>query len=235
MTAIVDPVKSKGYIPFFKTIPIFSGLSNEYLELLSSSASERRYTKGDVICKKNTYAHTVYVIKSGTVTEFAIDNNEFSSMVKIRRKLDYFGELGTLLGDSYATTVIATLSAVIISIPSEVFCKVMWDNSCAMKELLRLYRRNLQNAAQKFMSCTMFNSEGRLAYILLMMQSDIKTSKYVTITQEMLSNHCGIARQTVSTLLNNWKRCDIIDIRRGKIAIQDTNALTDILLNSAKF
>lgn len=235
MTTIMNPVDSRRYISFFKTVSIFSQLNKEYLEFLSANASEKHYSKGSIICKKDTYAHTVYVIKSGTVTEFAIDKNEFSSMVKIRRKLDYFGELGTLLGDSYATTVIATTPSHIISIPNEVFCKVMWENPCAMKELLRLYRRNLQNAAQKFMSCTMFNSEGRLAYILLMMHNNAETVKYVTITQETLSNHCGIARQTVSTILNTWKKCNIIDIRRGKIAILDTDAMTDILLNSAKF
>lgn len=234
MTSIIDSTKNKCYVSFLKTVPIFNNLDKDYLDFLSSRVSESRYSKGDIICKKNTFTHTLYIIKSGTVTEFAIDNNEFSTMTKIRRKLDYFGEFGTLLGDAYATTVIATSPSVIISIPREAFSKVIWENPCAMKEILRLCRKNLQNAAQKFMSCTMFNSEGRLAYILLMMYSNANSSKYVTITQEMLSSHCGIARQTVSTILNNWKRYNLIDIKRGKIAILNTDALTDILLNSAK-
>lgn len=224
----------KDYTSFFKTVPMFSQLGSDQLKILSDHATESCYEKGQIICRKDTYAHTVYIVKSGTVTEFAVDGNEFSIAVKTGRKLACFGELGVLLGEVYVTSVVASSKVAIISIPDEVFCRVLWENQSVVKELFRLCLKRLQKSAQKSLSLTMFNSEGRLAYILLMMHNENTGSKYMTVTQESLSTRCGIARQTASTALNNWKKGGIVDIQRGKIAVVDVPALTDIVISSAK-
>ncbi|MEG2288923.1 MAG: Crp/Fnr family transcriptional regulator [Clostridium sp.] len=222
------------YINFLKSIPIFRCIDDKTLENLSNKVLEITYSKGDMICKKDTYANNVYVIKSGSVTEFAMDDNEFSVMIKYSIKGEYFGDLGVLLDNSYVTTVIASAPTTILVIQGSIFCEIVWENKEVMKTILKIYRKRLQNSAQKFMSCTMFNSEGRLAYILMMIHNDSNQGKFVSATQETLSIRCGISRQTVSMILNNWKRCDIVNTHRGKIEIIDRDALTDILLNSSK-
>lgn len=234
MKRIMSSDNGDSYITFFKSIPIFSHLDDKYLEILLEKATELQYEKGEIICKKDSYARVVYIIKSGCVTELAMDNNGFSIMVKERRTYDCFGELGVLLGDCYATTVVASSAVTIISIPEEVFSEVFWENQSVIKELLSLCLRRLQRSAQKSLSLTMFNSEGRLAYMLLMMENEKKDLKYIKVTQEILSTRCGIARQTASTILNSWKKSNIIDIKRGKIKVIDVEALTDIVISSAK-
>lgn len=221
-------------VDFLKSVCIFSTLNREKLNEVVKSCREITFKKGDMICKKDDYAKNVYFIKSGSVTEFAMDDNEFSVMIKYSMKADYFGDLGVLVDNSYVTTVMASSQAVLVVIPGEVFSKLVWENPCVMKEMLRSYRKRLQNSAQKIMSCTMFNSEGRLAYILMMIHKDSSKGRFVNETQETLSFRCGISRQTVSTILNNWKKLNVVNIYRGKIEITDMEALTDILLNGAK-
>lgn len=221
-------------VDFLKSVCIFSTLNREKLNEVVKSCREITFKKGDMICKKDDYAKNVYFIKSGSVTEFAMDDNEFSVMIKYSMKADYFGDLGVLVDNSYVTTVMASSQAVLVVIPGEVFSKLVWENPCVMKEMLRSYRKRLQNSAQKIMSCTMFNSEGRLAYILMMIHKDSSKGRFVSETQETLSFRCGISRQTVSTILNNWKKLNVVNIYRGKIEITDMEALTDILLNGAK-
>lgn len=230
----IEHKNTEKLVDFLKSVCIFSTLERVKLNYIVKNCKEITYKKGDMICKKDDYAKNVYIIKSGAVTEFAMDDNEFSVMIKYSMKADYFGDLGVLVDNSYVTTVMASSQAVLIVIPGEIFSKLVWENPCVMKEMLRSYRKRLQNSAQKIMSCTMFNSEGRLAYILMMIYKESNKGIFVNETQENLSVRCGVSRQTVSTILNNWKRSEVVNVYRGKIEITNMEALTDILLNGAK-
>lgn len=219
---------------FLKAVPMFSELEADQLEMIASKAIDVSYDKGDIICKKDSLAHTVYILKSGTVTEFAMDANDFTVVIKKGVVHDCFGELGVLLGDNYVTTVVAASEVTLLAVPETVFKDVIWNNISSVKEILALCLKRLQKSAQKSISYTMFNSEGRLAYMLLMLHNEKTDPKYIKTTQEKLSVKCGIARQTDSVILNKWKKDNLIEIARGKLAVLDTELLTDIAINGAK-
>ncbi|MBI9106163.1 MAG: Crp/Fnr family transcriptional regulator [Spirochaetales bacterium] len=228
----VSKLNSNFYL--LQASPIFRELARENIDYLCNHVIERQYNKGDIVCRKGSLACSVFLIKTGTVSEIALDGNEFSTIAVIKNRFDYFGELGVLLEESYTTTAIVTSPAVILAIPGGVFRKVVWGNPAALKEILKMFKRGLQNSAQKFISCTMFNVEGRLAYLLLMMHQGQNDGSSIRIIQENLSRHCGISRQTVSCLLNGWKKQAVIDIQRGRISVLAVDKLTDILMNNAK-
>jgi|GEM_PF-3365822 len=231
----IDKTMDKGLIKsFIKTVSIFKGMTEKDLELLTSKATEIRYDKGDLICKKDSRAHTIYILKTGIVTEFAMDQNDFTVVIKKGVPKDCFGELGVLLGDNYVTTVVAATTVTVIALPDTYFKETVWQTKSALKEILSLCLLRLQKSAQKSISYTMFNSEGRLAYTLLMLHNEKTDSKYIKTTQEKLSTKCGIARQTASVILNKWKKDCLIEIARGKVAVLDTEKLTDIAMDGAK-
>ncbi len=66
---------------FLKSVPIFKELEENQIEILSEKAIDVSYDKGDIICKKDNLAHKVYILKSGNVTEFAMDANDFTVVI----------------------------------------------------------------------------------------------------------------------------------------------------------
>ncbi|GAU78633.1 Crp/Fnr family transcriptional regulator [Fusibacter sp. 3D3] len=234
MSKLLKEDRSGELRSFYKQIPMFSHLDDTQLNYLVDNSKEYVYEKGDMICKKNRFAQAIYIVRSGTVSEFAMDWNDFNIIVKTGSKTDCFGDLGVLLGENYFTTVVAETQSKIIRIPDRVFSKVIWENQSAIKEILAMLLIRLQKSAQKSISYTMFNSEGRLAYILAIMHNEKEHAKYIEVTQEALSQKCGIARQTVSTTLSYWKKRGIVELTRGKIAVIDMDALMDIAINCAK-
>jgi CRP-like cAMP-binding protein len=231
----IDKTMDKGLMKsFIKTVSIFKGMTQEDLQLLTLNALEIKYDKGDIICKKGSLAHTIYILKTGTVTEFAMDQNDFTVVIKKGKPKDCFGELGVLLGDNYVTTVVAATTVTVIAIPDVYFKETVWQTNSALKEILSLCLTRLQKSAQKSISYTMFNSEGRLAYTLLILHNEKLDSKYIKTTQEKLSTKCGIARQTASIILNKWKKDNLIEISRGKIAVLNTEKMTDMAMDGAK-
>lgn len=220
-------------IKFFRSVGIFAELSEQELESLAAQAVETEYQKGAVICKKDTLAIAVYFIETGSVSEFAVDKNDFSCFTKTRRKFDYFGELGTLLEECYATTVVADGPCVVASLSHHAFCNAVWHNPCCVKVLLRTCLVRLQRSAEKHISFTLFNAEGRLAYTMLLLQDSGAGIKYVNMTQEEIAQSCGISRQTASRILNNWKQLGIVEICRGRLRVETPTMLAEILLDSA--
>ncbi|MCK8060627.1 MULTISPECIES: Crp/Fnr family transcriptional regulator [unclassified Fusibacter] len=213
---------------------MFGHLGEEDIELLLDHSELVLLEPKDFVCRKGREARQVFMVLSGTVSEYAIDGNEFTIMIKEGGKHDCFGELAVLLEKPYITSVVALGKVKVLAINAHLFSRILWQNKSAIQEVLALCIKRLQLSAQKSISYTHFNAEGRLAYILLMMQNEKRDMEYIKATQEGLSERCGIARQTASVILNEWKRDGILSIGRGKIRIHDEEALTEIALYSAK-
>ena len=162
----MSPVSSRvnEHMKFLQQVPLFSKLPQADVEALVSKSLEMTYKKGAIICKKNTTARMVFVIQSGTVSESALDENEFSIMIRMGGKGDCFGEMGVLLDETYVTTLVAASETKVLAIPEQVFQEVVWRNKSVVQSILKSCLKRLQNSANKSISLTMFNAEGRLAY-----------------------------------------------------------------------
>lgn len=219
---------------FLCLIPLFNTLDDKSIEYICLNSYEKTYVKGEVICEKGKQAFYIYVLKEGEATEFALDFHEFSMQIKKRKSLDYFGEMGVLLEEVYATTVIATANSKVITIPGHIFSTAVFSNPDAMKAIIRLFRIALQNSFHNLVSHTMFDAEGRIAYKLIMYLNE-NNNKKLLLSQEDIGIQCGVSRQTVSRILNEWRRCGYVSLERCSIEITNLEALTDILISNFKY
>ena len=215
-------------IATLKQVLIFRDLPPEDLLLLANSAHVKAYHKGTTICKRSEPAHCLHIILSGRVSEFVVDDHELSCVARLNHPFDYFGELGLLLNDPYATTSVAATATEILLIPKDVFCQIALNRHEVIRAIVRRLTTRLQKSGEKTISFIHFNAEGRLAYNLLQMRDK---QGHVVTTQESLSVECGIVRQTVSAILNEFKRIGAIDIQRGKIFVRDPECLAGFFMD----
>jgi CRP/FNR family transcriptional regulator len=217
-----------------KKFDVFHYLEDDSIQVLLEHARVKSYLKDDIICRKDSYANFVYFIKKGKVSEYVMDGNGFNINIKMSGPGECFGELGVLIGNGYYTTAIAETDTELYVLNGPIFEEVMWANQKAVKHILARLIVKLQKSAQKSISYTLFNSEGRLAYVLSVMSNEDLHKKEISITQEELGFKCGIARQTVSITLSKWKKQGIISITRGKIRVLKPDLLTEVVMNCAK-
>ncbi|MEN1760596.1 Crp/Fnr family transcriptional regulator [Anoxynatronum sibiricum] len=217
-----------------KKLEIFQFLEEASLHYLTAHSVLKEHKKGDVICRKDGHASAVYFIKQGVISEYVMDGNGFNINVKMSGTGECFGELGVLIGNGYYTTAIAATDVELFMFPGAVFEEVVWSNQKMVKHILARLILKLQKSAQKSISYTLFNSEGRLAYVLSTMSNEDLHKKEIGITQEELGFKCGIARQTVSVTLSKWKKQGIISLTRGKIRVLKPDLLTEVVMNCAK-
>jgi len=220
-------------ILFLKNVPLFSFLDNNELEKIADNSRIIKHEKDDYIFKKSSFPNAVYVIMKGVVKEIVLDSNEFETVVKNRRVYDYIGEIGVLLQEPYVSTAIAATDVELIKIPREFFCHLIYSHVKLTKFIIKTLSRRLQNSAETHLSFLMFNSEGRIAYRILMLSRELdKNANKIETTQETLSQMCGVARQTLSNILSGWKKDGIILTHRGYIEILDKHELIEVFLSN---
>lgn len=218
---------------FLKSVPLFSHLSETELQKIAERSKIYTFEKDTYIFKKNSFPTCFFIIKSGSIEEIVTDSNDFTTIVKLRNTYDYMGELGVLLKEPYISTA-RTLSEVkLVGIPQEIFRHLVFNNEKTMKFILKTLSQRLQNSAETTISFLMFNSEGRVAYRLYMMLRELEGNALnIQTTQENLSQLCAVTRQTISIILNNWKKEGIIETHRGYLEIIDKDRLVDIFLEN---
>ncbi|MBI9106159.1 MAG: Crp/Fnr family transcriptional regulator [Spirochaetales bacterium] len=220
-------------ILFLKSVPLFSSLNNKEIETLADNSRTITYEKGDYIFKKSAFPNAVYIIMKGIVKEIVIDSNDFETVVKNRRVHDYIGEIGVLLQEPYVSTAIATNSVELLEIPREFFCHLTYNHVKITKFIIKTLCLRLQNSAETHLSFLMFNSEGRIAYRILMLSRELeRNANKIETTQETLSQMCGVARQTLSNILGGWKKDGIILTHRGYIEILNKEELVEVFLGN---
>lgn len=220
-------------IGFLKTVPLLSSLTASELAGLAEGSKTLTYEKDSYIFKKYAFPNNLFIIKSGTIEEIVTDSNDFTTIVKTRQKTDYLGELGVILNEPYISTARTLSDVELIGIPREAFCLLVFSHEKVMKFILKTLSQRLQNSAETAISFLMFNSEGRVAYRMLMMLRELdEASTNIQTTQEHLSQLCGVARQTVSNILSGWKRDGIIETHRGFIEILNREELIEIFLEN---
>lgn len=226
------PIKNNPkQIEFLSSLPIFSQLKNQIIQEIAASITEVKFNKGDIIFKKGSFINNFYIIKSGEIMELVTSQENITSSVTTRYKGDYLGEIGIILDSPYITTAVARTKTSLLCISKENFSKILWSNKPMIIHIIRTLTERLQCSAQKVISFTCFNAEGRLAYTLILISEENGNSDTITATHEYLSNYCGIARQTASKILSKWNKTAIISTSYGKIKILNFTALFNIVFN----
>jgi len=69
------------------------------------------------------------------------------------------------------------------------------------------------------------DSSARVARVLLLLAYQEGDEGVITITQENLAQHAGLARPTVTKILSQWRSAGWIETERTKIIVLDREAL----------
>jgi CRP-like cAMP-binding protein len=70
-----------------------------------------------------------------------------------------------------------------------------------------------------------YDSHARVARVLLLLEHEEGGEGVITVTQEVLAQHAGLARPTVTKILSQWRSAGWIETERTKIVVLDREAL----------
>jgi len=216
-------------IRFLASVPLFSGIREDVLEMLARSAPVKKMDKGELLFYQTDPSDSVYIVRSGCISLFLATPDGRELVINEMLPGDCFGELGLVTGLPRSTGAIARESSFMLRIPKEAFMQALETDPKLMGRVLRMTAQRLRVSSERESALAFLDSDARIARILLLLHRQTEGRGVVRITQEELAQFAGLIRQTVAKTLSKWRADGWIETGRGKIHLKDIRALQTLI------
>lgn len=219
---------------FLRQVPLLDKVHKDMLLEIASKSVIRHYKKGHIVYRKGEPANWLYLVYSGNVAEFVGYSSSVEIIVKTRKKYDYIGEMGILINEPYPNAAIALENLTLVAITKEDFMQLTYTIPSIMSYINRELIDRLVNSCKNIINAMYLDAPGRLAFTLAGLVTDKNgfNNALIRVTHNELASTAGMARQTASLLLGEWRQKGIVETYRGGIMVKDIDALMDIIIDS---
>jgi len=228
-------LKNEEIAVFIAKTPIFEGVELKNLKRAAENSQVHHFRKGSIIFQKGEPSNWMYIIRKGSIAEFVRYGSSVDIIVKTRKACDYIGEMGMLIDEPYTCTAVAMENSTLYSFSKEKFLELAWSTPKILQHIISQLIDRLNNSCEKFVNAMHLDAEGRLAFTIIQLANDKDTEGdniKINVTQDELAASSGMARQTVASILGQWRKQGWILTSRGSISVKNRDALMDVIVDS---
>lgn len=201
----------------------FDRLSQEEQAFLEESSVVINYKKGEMICKKGSFASHVMFMEKGLAKVF-IDDGINTLVLKIVPSDTLFG-LSSISehNNTFQYSVSAYVDSEIRQIEIGAFKEMLVRNPLFAKEVIDTLSINSTQVNGRFFCLTHKQSYGRLADILICLSDRIfKTKDFdLPLSRKELAELSGMSQETVIRMLKKFDADGLIGLQGKSIQILD--------------
>ncbi len=208
-----------------RSAALFSDADLPVLESLAQSSTIRQVAKGELLFYQDELADAVYVVRSGLISIFLGMPDGRELVINVMRPGDVFGEIALFTDQSRSTGAMGREDAEVIAIPKQAFMDTVEGESDLLRRVLEMTAQRLRVSSERESALAFLDASARIARVLLSLEEQTGIQGVLEITQEDLSQHVGLTRQTVASTLGRWKRDGWVDTSRGEIRIQNRGVI----------
>ncbi len=219
-------------ITFLRQFPVFENLQQEDYEYLARRVQLKTVPKFGYIYMPDEPSNYIYFLIKGTV-KIGIHSADAKEVIKsILHPLAMFGELGIVGEETRQDFAIAMNNEVnYYALHIDDFNFLMRNNYNVSLKILQIVGARLKKAESRLESLVFKDARTRI--IDFLKESADKRGRQIgyemlvkhSLTQQDIANITGTSRQTVTSVLNELKKANLIYFNRRSILIRDMNQL----------
>jgi len=207
-------------------------LSDEEIEKLSSNCALVNFHKGDSVFKQGTFSTNVAYLRKG-LAKIHIAGPHHEQIARLVKAPSYLA-LPTTFGDKinqYSVTVVEKAEVCYIDI--NVFRFLLSKNPDFSYEIMIDLCRNELEVLNRCANRTQKQVRGKIADVILEMSDKIYNSNLFTlpVTQEEIGNLIDSSRESVSRVLAEFEKDELIRIKGRKVEVLNRKSLKLISAN----
>lgn len=207
-------------------------LRDEEIEKLSSNCALVNYHKGDSVFKQGTFSTNVAYLRKG-LAKIHIAGPHHEQIARLVKAPSYLA-LPTTFGDKinqYSVTVVEKAEVCYIDI--NVFRFLLSKNPDFSYEIMIDLCRNELEVLNRCANRTQKQVRGKIADVILEMSDKIYNSNLFTlpVTQEEIGNLIDSSRESVSRVLAEFEKDELIRIKGRKLEVLNRKSLKLISAN----
>jgi CRP-like cAMP-binding protein len=215
----------------FTTQSTLSVLSEEEYADLVAHQSDQKYLKGDVIFREGTVPSGIFLIRSGKVKKYKVDNLAKEQIVYVANHGELIGYHSVLSEERYPDSAAAIEESLVSFIPKEDFIRVLHRSPAFTQQLLKALSHEFTVFVNSLSVISGRTAPERLAIALIVLREKYKEAGsdekdiILNVSRMDLANMAGIAQENVIRLLKEFKAEGIVETDGRKIWIKDIKRL----------
>jgi len=226
-------VIAKKEVEIIRNLPLFQVLSEEELERLAAMSELSVISKQGYVYRMEDPSDKLFILTKGIV-KIGTESDEDREVIKqILHPVAIFGELGLVGEQRRQDFAIAMNEEVhLMVLPVDQFQEFMLNNHQLSIQLLQWIGMRLRRTESRLESLIFKDARERI--IDFLKDSARKRGKRVgfetlirhSLTQQDIANITGTSRQTVTSVLNDLRKSNLIYFNRRSILIRDMTKLS---------
>ncbi|HEX9020600.1 MAG TPA: Crp/Fnr family transcriptional regulator [Nitrospirota bacterium] len=212
-------------IESLKKTALFSSLTSQELQQIREEIVIKHFKKNVTIFHEENASEYMYLILEGEVKVTQITDTGKEIILSVHQTGDFFGELSLIDGKTAPATVSATRNSVIAIISRKDFYSILYGQSKVLDNLLRILCGRLRESMKKIQLMNFNNATQRLKMLFLMLsesygeESEEGTLLKIKLIHQDIAAMTGLTRETVTRILDRWKRSGEIQILQNKFIL----------------
>lgn len=214
-------------------VPLFDGMTSSERESLKEMMEEKVFPKYNYIYHQNEEAKYIYVLAKGTIKIGTMHPGGREMIKRILHPEAVFGEASLFSDDGYNNFALALNTEVVsYRIPVIQFRQLMSRSAKLNFNVLSMIGRRLKNTEKRLESLTFKDARSRIIDFLRYYAETrgrkvgFETFFKHNLTQQDIANFTGTSRQTVTSVLNELRKSNLIHFNRTGILIRDMAKLS---------
>jgi CRP/FNR family transcriptional regulator len=205
-----------------KDIALFSSLADKELQQIRTHIILRDFKKNQTILHEKETSEFMYIIISGKVKISRVGKDGKEAILSMHGSGEFFGELSLIDGRTAPADVLAVENSNVAIISKDHFYSLLYTQRKVLENLLQILCSRLREAWQKIEMLNFNDASQRLKMLLNMLSETYgeKTPKgtvlRVRLIHQDLADMTGLTRETVTRVLDRWKKSGEIDVLSSK-------------------
>jgi len=205
-----------------KDIALFSSLADKELQQIRTHIILRDFKKNQTILHEKETSEFMYIIISGKVKISRVGKDGKEAILSMHGSGEFFGELSLIDGKTSPASVLAVENSNVAIISKDHFYSLLYTQRKVLENLLQILCSRLREAWQKIEMLN-FNDASQRLKMLLNMLSETYGEKTpegtvlrVRLIHQDMADMTGLTRETVTRVLDKWKKSGEIEVLRSK-------------------
>lgn len=211
-------------------LPVWNKLEENQQRILSESAFDRKYLKGDILHNGNYECQGLFCVRSGQIRAFIVssEGREITLYRLFERDICLFSASCIINSIQFSVIISAEKDSEVTVIPSDVYKEIM-KTSAPLANYTNEILASRFSEVMWLIDQIMWKSFDKRLAAFLKEESVIENSLSLRITHETIGNHLGSPREVVTRMLKYFASEGIVKLSRGVINIIDPPALDSFL------
>lgn len=202
-----------------------SGQGATELKKLIASRKIRQIKKKQVLYYEGDQPQGLYLVLEGAIKTIKIAEDGRELMTGLFRHEDYLGINAILLNEPYNDTAEAIEDSAVCLLPKDTVIDLISRYNDISQQFIKLLAKNIREKEEHLLELAYHSVRKRMAQVLIRLSKQFQGSREIKVSRDELAAMAGMATETVSRTLTDFKDEGLIEKKGSVIILLDTSKL----------